>query len=276
MAEEFKVAIIPTLDQLQLSGMGDFDLVEVPWCTDYYPYRRYYSRRARGDNRYIILDNGAALASRSVPEAAIDHTMRYVKADEVVAPDVIKQGAASFSLSMAYLMKFSEAVYRDEKVLFKLLIVPQGRDYKEWTAWYKRTIGVVHAMELQSHVIIGIPKWLTREPMNRVELLAGIDSVATNMDHHLLGGGRFLIREVLEAIKVPFFRGIDTSAPVALALEGIPLETDTELPSQRVFNPVQKLDNVKLAQRNIHVLLKAAQGLKLKEKPDAEAPKSEV
>lgn len=276
MSDEFKVAIIPTLDQMQLSGMGDFDLVEVPWCLDYYPYRQYYNRRTRDDTRYVILDNGAALASRSVPVNAIEQTLRYVKPQEIVAPDILKQGPESFNMSMQFLLQFALTVYKDEPVQYKIMVAPQGKDYKDWTNWYVRTIGMVRSLEVAEHVVIGVPKWLTREPMSRPELLSGIDSVATDIDHHLLGGGRFLIREVLEAVKVPFLRGIDTSAPVGLALEDIALDEETELP-QKTFNPTNKLaDHLILARRNCQELLMAAKGRVRKAKPDAETPPSEV
>ena len=258
-----KVAIIPTLNELQLSTLGDFDLVEIPWCVDYYGYRRYYTRRSRDDKRYVILDNGAGISASPVSEDSIREVSRYIQPAEVVAPDMRGKGAQSFELTAKFLLPIATALLKGADLTYKVMITPQGKDRKEWEVMYIKLIRLIRTLELSEYAVIGVPKWLTwdgDDQFNRVDILSSMGKVATDIPHHLLGGGRFLLQEINAARHVECIRGIDTSAPVALAAQDIPLLEDTELVRSTTFNLRSHLPSVDLARRNIELLMSVARG----------------
>ena len=262
-----KVAIIPTLNELQLSAMGDFDLVEIPWCVDYYGYRRYYTRRSRDDKRYVILDNGAGISASPVSEETITETARYIQPQEIVAPDIRGRGPQSFELTAKFLLPIATALLKGAEITYKIMVTPQGRDRKQWEAMYIKLIRLARVLDLTDLITIGVPKWLTHDSdqFNRVDILNSIPKVATDIPHHLLGGGRFLLQEVNAARRVEYIRGIDTSAPVALAALDIALDEETEI-SATTFNLRSPLPSVDLAKRNIELFIAVAHGEVKKEK----------
>jgi hypothetical protein len=251
-----QVAVIVTADHPELTLEGDIHLVEAPWMDENYTYRRFFTQLAR-EGHYVILDNGAAVVQGQPNVAQLRKVAGYLLPKEIVAPDVMGHPGNTYKSVSAFLTDAAEAHWRNVDPTMRIMMVPQATAPEQWKEYYKRFVHLAETLELTNFVSIGVPKWLTWESQTRPELLASME-VAENIPHHLLGGGRFLIKEVEQASKVPYIRSIDTSVPVGLAIEGVELDSKTEIEQSYVFSPRQALNDVTLARQNIAALKEAA------------------
>lgn len=278
-----QVAITSTFANLGLSSAGDIEYVTLPWFNGHaFNYRRYYTQRARNDKRFTILDNGAWEENRSAPAAQLLEAVRVLDPQEVVAPDILKDGTGTFIQTVEFLL---ENVWmhtaEDLEAPRRVMVVPQGKTLKEWQRRYADTVNMCEALGVTSKITVGVPKWLDwlNEDQTRLEVLDRMQAagdLAIHLPHHLLGGGRRPLREVINARTQEYIRSIDTSVPVALGLAGIDLTEDTVVEMNR-FDPTANLVYVEVAKNNVKKYVEAAHGDKRTQKDSTpkEAPKSE-
>jgi hypothetical protein len=197
-----KVAIICSdiaiLDTLRLSF--HFVLAQHLKPVDAHWYR---DRAARGD--FSIIDNGAA-EGEPVSAKYLLERANMICADEIVLPDVLKDGHATIVAS-------TEEWLLDSIPSRSRMVVPQGDSWGEWE-WCLDSL-----LQRASPATIGVPKWIEGElPGGRLRALKHIRERGLDGRYniHLLGLARPPLREIRE-LNFPFVRSIDTSLPIALA-----------------------------------------------------------
>lgn len=228
-----KTALITPIPDLEHFAFGSVHLVLGQYAYDEEFGARYldfYAERShRGD--YIILDNGADEGGNShLDLEQLLALAAYVNADEVVLPDYQQQGARSVYAVIEALAWLRTA--RGRKCFEaagepRLMIVPQGRSYEEWSSSWRRMRSEVKTFNADRQYTVGLAK-------NHSKFFSLADALkqlrrdrfdAQQIDVHLLGWPKWN-PEVLPLISedFPWVRSIDSAKPLQLAKHGIPLD----------------------------------------------------
>jgi hypothetical protein len=164
----------------------------------------YRDRHRKGD--FIIVDNGAAELGQSIPFETILYRAQLVGADEIVLPDVLDDGEATYQASAAVAWRVPTR---------QRAVVPQGRNWTEWTSCLESLIGL-------GCTTICIAKRYERLPGGRASALAILAqmSLLSGYNVHLLGFDYNPLEEAKRALTFyPEIRGVDSAAPIAYAQE---------------------------------------------------------
>lgn len=172
-------------------------------------YRRFYTDLARRGH-FIMVDNGAAEGD-CPPFKDVANVAWSIGADEVVMPDVLRDGMAT-----AALWGNEDWRYVPPK---KRCVVPQGDSVEEWC----EMVDVLTKKDLV-FATIGIPKSLERFPGGRAKALEHIRKRNLHEYHHIhmFGVYRNPQEEIMAArMALPGdVRGIDSGCAVAFAQQG--------------------------------------------------------
>lgn len=164
-----------------------------------------------------MVDNGMAELGVAMPMEQILAAADMVKAHEIILPDVWMHGAAT-AQAVAKALKYLDEQGRTGD--YKLQVVCQGRSPRDWWATY------LWLSSLTQVQVLGIPKNtddLFHNQGGRTRLTNVIEKMGLLSDkheYHLLGVWTD-IRELFKQGFHEWIRGVDTSLPVHLGLEGI-------------------------------------------------------
>lgn len=193
-------------------------------------YLQAHNRMSIAGNK-IILDNGAYELGRSVPFEELWElaTSLTYPAQELVAPDVLKDGMQTLNLARTTL----EFVLKQPitALPFKsLMFVPQGRDTAEWEACFFSLMRLfAEQTSLPFTLTIGIPKHAASFSYGRSQLLRIAIRFRRVAKHpyalHLLGigEGRAELRALATAYR-KHVRTIDSARPAVYAHHNIRIE----------------------------------------------------
>lgn len=210
-----KIALITPIDLLDLATLSDYHLV-LPHLMEDERYRRFYTDAVG----YKILDNGAA-EGVDVDQHQLHDLGHQLRADELVVPDALEDGNRTIELAQGF-----ERFARPEQ--FRYVGVAQGRSVAE----------VVKCINYFSHCewirVLALPRSLNK--IHKTQRFTLIEPVMKEYgDHfdavHCLGASSW-IREVVAIDSTHVVRGMDTSLPVVLGLEGLSVRDDTYRPRQ--------------------------------------------
>lgn len=202
--------------------------------------------RTRIDN-FIILDNGVAEGHEFGAKHL--HTLAGEAAvNEIVIPDTM--GDANDTLAKAqYFARYAQPEYQ-------YMFVLQGRDVQEVMFClnnldngamfsYVTTIGIPrHFHDIDKNFRVHLAEHLIREAFN------------DKFEIHFLGASSWMREVVLLAEAVQYienFRGIDTSMPIYMGLEGLHIGEDTYI--SRPDNFFDRTDDNEAVQGNIDTYL---------------------
>lgn len=213
-----KVAVITPTEHIQAIvhfGLGYNFILGQKLIQDITHYEQIKDLKRRGS--FLIVDNGAAEPEEErEPFDLIAQIAMGLMADEIILPDKLRDAKWTIKHSL------SEEVL-DIVPYNKRMVVPQGKDWDEWTMCMHRLVaGAIP-------VTIGVAKWLEELPGGRPVALARIKQFGYHRRYniHLLGIHSKPFAEVRYAIAVlPTIRGIDTGAPVAYAANGHKINDD--------------------------------------------------
>jgi len=133
-----KVAFITGINYLNYSLKGDILFVLAQLVQENETYREFYRRDSiinnniYNNNIYIIIDNGASELGKSLDIDKLIESAKYIKADEIICPDVMFNSDDTVRLTQNFL----DSLSRDELRSFKFMAVPQGNTKDEWTKCY--------------------------------------------------------------------------------------------------------------------------------------------
>lgn len=168
------------------------------------PYYVGAYRRAASRGDYIILDNGAA-ENQMAPDKKIIEAARILRAQEIVAPDVIKDSTATVARTTAFCSKFAE-----DLIGLKVMAVAQGNKLAGF-----RTC-VDNLARISRVKVIGIPRHVMEtldSKAARIDLANWIrEAYPLRFDIHLLGTNPKWLHEVKAAATyAPHIRSVDSA-----------------------------------------------------------------
>lgn len=183
-------------------------------------YKGFYQKRSR-EGDYIILDNGAAEGVEFGPKHL--HTIaEFLGANEIVVPDVLGDTEETLARALAF--------SRYARPEFRYMAVIQGQSVDEAL----KCLNAFTSMPTLAYVTtIGIPRILSTTVHKNFRLTLAEFITEQHLDaaleYHALGASAF-IREVILLSEYEVIRGIDTSMPIYMGLEGLDIRTDAYIP----------------------------------------------
>jgi len=213
---------IPISALTELSALTDYDFVIGPVYRRFKEYADFYKKQ-NALGRYVILDNGAFEGELLEDEDLLDIAQELQPA-EVVAPDVLYDRKATLDRVKGFLGKFK---LLEGAADIKIQVCPCGQTTEEYVQSYANLVEVADVvgltyltfLEPQSPVM-GLSHFgAESKRLSVLHTLVGRGLIDSNIPHHLLGLAN------LDALKhyagmYPWIRSIDTSFPIAAAMEG--------------------------------------------------------
>lgn len=202
------------------------------WLVKYPAYLDWYrTAHVRGD--FIMVDNGAAEPEEErVSWTDVLMAANTINADEIVLPDVLRDGTATLKQTM---LVAHQIPYKNR------CIIPQGRIWSEWLDCFQK----LHHELNGRYATIGIAKHLERLEGGRVEALRMLpDHVKLHYNIHLFGFYQAPHDEIKACRQTGLsIRGVDSGAPIAYAQnarwigEGVHYSLDEYMkPDERFVN----------------------------------------
>lgn len=251
-----QVGLIPPKGFEHFALQSTFQLALPQLVDDFFP--TYRQSRNQGD--YIVLDNGAA-EGELVDNETLLRLAGILDADEIVAPDVMRDAAGTVAETGRFLMWYKQAIETGRYSARKVMAVVQGTHLEE----FKKC---AHAYAMNEIVTtIGIPRLMLG--INSLGLPARIEfanwlqyEFGNRFEIHLLGANPKWVREVSAAADdAPHVRSIDTSLPFTYALASMTLQ-EARLPLMRVTDYFSrdwsKSANAGLVEKNIDTYMRWA------------------
>ena len=234
-----KVAIIPPLGGVSLAE-GDYHLI-LPQYIDSYK-RSHYKLFYQETEGYKILDNGAAEGKLASNERLMEVACE-IAADDIVVPDILGDAGASFRLAMDF------APIAKDYDWFNYIGVVQGRDRAE-------IVQSIHLlMDVEYIKILAVPRHLCQKVHKyiRYDIVEALYEEIKDRFYsiHFLGSSAWA-KEPVVLSDLPMARGIDTSFPVYMGMEGLKLGVDAWTPRPRkYFKEALTPEGERLARENI-------------------------
>lgn len=204
-----KLAEIVPKETLEATRGNAYHMCLAPLVLKDPVYAAFY-RRMSDEGKFVLLDNGAAEGDVITLDELIE-AAEIVDAAEIVLPDTLAEGQASFDKSISAYYNLREYKAKSGR---RLMCVPQGRTPEEWFNFAKQFLNHVEIDD------IGVPKHLptTFGASNaRFEIVSMLDKEIRrrnryNTKIHLLGCNEVpkFLGELLETSI--FVRGCDTVA----------------------------------------------------------------
>lgn len=169
-----------------------------------------YRETAKKSSGYKILDNSLIELGGSASLEKVLKAAELIDADEIILPDVFRNGPATLTLAKNYLEE-----YEKELSEYKVMAVTQGRTIEEWETSY-RSLESFPGVD-----VLGIPKVLEvdmKEYEGRPGLVNKYMGDCTK-EIHLLGLW-YNIRELKEYKRPNSIRSVDTSLMNLLSIKG--------------------------------------------------------
>lgn len=214
--------ISPTAFLSQFASRGDIHLVLAHLVLQDPAYRDFYRR----ESKYKILDNGAFELRRSLTPGELLEAASMVKADEIVAPDVIGAKEAT----MHVVESFTYAI-KSKNLPYKIMAVPQGEDAFEWIECFVRfckdkwvdVVGIGYKSCLPLKTLTSCLNRLGVESDTRLIVVQAASQTSARKTIHLLGGGS-CANEIIYQSNFSTVRSMDTSLPYVYGKEKILLD----------------------------------------------------
>jgi hypothetical protein len=192
------------------------------------PYAKVYQKTWR--DGYVILDNGVA-EGQVVPTSTLMNDAYFVKADEVVIPDVLRNDVET----KAAVEKFFAEVSPLEGS-FSYMGVVQGMNLQEFKdmAFFYETLPSVQTLGLPRHMLETLGS-----PSARIDFATWVFDLFKNRYRiHMLGTCPSWPKETKYIAKyAPSVRSIDSSLPYNYTYYGLELAKVKDLPTLKVKRP---------------------------------------
>lgn len=211
---------IPVLQQIK---DADYHMILAPMLRDQ-AYQMFYLQTSG----FKILDNGAAEGNILTARKLID-LADAVNPDEVIAPDAMHDAKTSIDWLVAFIRRIRES---EEVKSWRVMAVLQATNWTE----FNNILETALTFNVGS---VALPKLLVKH-MGPATRLAAAEIVREKSDVpiHCLGCSTHL-HEVKELANQGIVRGIDSSAPAVLGLQGQPIKNaryDWELSHSAIPN----------------------------------------
>lgn len=199
-----KIAVIPPISLLPWSLSSTYQLM-LPQLLYSGVYKTFFQYLCNDASQYVILDNGAAEGYHCTDKELVSLALEY-RPDEIVIPDVIGDGPATFTR----VQQFLKSTNNWKTVGVRKGVVAAGKDKHEA---FSTVLALLHKFD--EHIdVIYIPRSLVRpdDKDARIRLATMIRHV-TEKEIHFLGASPYWIKEMQQVASLGIVRGMDTSAP---------------------------------------------------------------
>lgn len=244
-----KVAHIVPTAVLGYTRYNDYHLV-LPHLMEDPEYAKFYKEEATG---HKILDNGIAEAV-DVDDAQLLRVAHYIQADEVVAPDVM----GDCDRTIAAVNKFRPLARANRD--WDYIGVIQGKSYAEIVrclAFYQTQQDWIRVIALPRILANTVHKDIRSNFALAFEQEIQRDFKAI----HCLGASA-KVDEVKTLAETGLIRGIDTSMPAVMGLEGRLIDKDPYVPrGEGFFEAKPKSKQYMAIEHNISVYTEWARGV---------------
>lgn len=219
-------------------------------------YQDFYLSKSKEDD-WVILDNGAAeevtFGARHLLTIA-----DMIQADEVVVPDTLFEAEDTIGQALAF-GRQAIPEYDSTGKSVRYMAVLQGRS---WTEFTKCLRAYAEMAPLSYITTIGVPRLMSMvcediTARARLLQLALDEGYHSKLEFHCLGSTRDL-QEVIELSHWPNARGIDTSVPISMALQGLMIDESDYVPRMEGFFEESKIPDEELMHYNIQTYLRWA------------------
>lgn len=206
------VALIPPLSLLETQEQlkqTKYYLVLPQLLNQHKRYRNYFLDR---NDKYLILDNGAAEAYAGTNDDDLLKLAMYIGASEVAAPDILFDGDTTRERCLAFLRTHLCEKYIESGGVVGY--VAQGSSVPDALDHFCRLWEVPLARD--NIRTIFLPRLLVskNDLSGRINLADFIHRVEPDLDIHFFGASRYWASEIRKIRDlVPFVRSIDTSLP---------------------------------------------------------------
>lgn len=215
-------------------------------------YQDFYLARSK-ESDYVILDNGAAEDVTFGPKHLLT-LADLVEADEIVVPDTLFDAEETIAKAMAFSRYAIPELEQSGKPV-KYMGVLQGTNLQEVM---KCLVAFTEMPALSYITTIGIPRLLVRNEETdkyiRVSIAEYVESQNLHLSYefHALGSTPYL-QEVKMLSMYKSIRGIDTSVPVSMGLNGLDIRETTARRHENYFDLSR--GNIQMTERNIETYL---------------------
>lgn len=232
-----KIAFISSIHYPEFTEYGDISFCLSQFVLDNKEYAKYY----RDTNKYTIIDNMCAEIGESIDVDKVLQAARVVRANEVWISDKLYDKRKTLVL----MNKFLRALKPYDN--FKLVGIPQGRNFKQWLECYKIML------EDERINIIGLSKYSCPEAFEGhagTKIIGKARPVAVKWlgenkllkkPIHLCGADNFIIEEIKALRKYRIVRSIDSNICFKLGILGIKIEDCEVEPEERLDHNIKNL-----------------------------------
>ena len=238
---------IPTVNLKDFKDELDIGFVIAPQALKDKEYLVFYKDLAK--KKYTILDNGAFELGRSIsPKEIIDLALE-LGAKEIVVPDV--QGNPKETIKVATeFFKYLECTNLTNKFIYQM--VPQGETAEE-VIYCMQSLSGFNWQILGVVARFGEEKDMEKNEQTRISILTRLGREMYPKQIHLLGlvdASKLSIYTELDIFKQ--IRSLDTSYPIAKALEQKTLSKSVSKPKARItYKEVMGQKQIEKAKSNI-------------------------
>jgi hypothetical protein len=252
-----QIALIPPLSWLTYVSLTRYQLM-LPFLLKDNNYMQVYGDLCRDSKQYVILDNGAAEKQFTDPSELLT-TIAQMRPSEVVAPDVLSEGAETVMTTTAFMkmLKDSSSFGR-----VNVAVVAQGKNRDQALNTVQQLLEEfnddIHAIHIPRLLVdtMSVNGFIAR-----IKLAQDIRQI-TDKEIHFLGASPYWVLETKEAAQLGFVRGIDTSMPFNYAYHSKYIDGPEEIgrPADYFYAPSSYFDTLCLS-GNVHTMHRWANGL---------------
>lgn len=217
-----KVFLTPPMNYLSLTERGDGLYVIGQFYKKNEEYRNYI-RKAKKENRFIILDNGVGEEGEILSNKELFDITLEIEPNEVIPLDVLYNDIETIANMNEFVGWLKEARKKEKLLNTTLLAVPQGKTFSEWLYCYKlmcknRYVSCI-GMSKKAIPYIMKEEDIMKARLSLVKKLITTGILSKTKDHHFLGQGNPL--EFTHYSNIPNFRSTDSCYPILAGMNDI-------------------------------------------------------
>jgi len=251
-----KVSFIAGINYPEFSEQGDISFTLCDFIQKENGYTEFYKK----STKYKITDNMAAENGVSSPIQEVLKAARDVGSNEVWASDKLYDKDATIELTTNFLKALTE----EDKVRFKIVGLPQGKNLDEWLKCYNWMLAndKIDVIGLSKYSIecfseLSGTKDFAICRMKCIEYLYEKGLVSKPL--HCAGANHLIIHEIQTYKKYPNVRSIDSNIAFKLGVNRIKIDECTEEPKARLNHHIRNLDKeqIEIINHNIQTIKRA-------------------
>lgn len=228
-------------------------------------YMDFYRKKSREDGCIVVLDNGAFELGESLSTEELFQIWKDMGANEVAMADVIMNQKETEQATIDCFDYFLSKMTMPQIKNTRLMIIPQGQNYREWDKCFKNTFNHLEKWIDPSIITVGVAKNFAKASMGTGRASYIQRSVARlrakhGFDVHLLGMTEDLTEVTQCFNQHPWIRSCDSAKPATYGYAKLEMTIYYERQDPNPGRPDDFFDlefdryQMYLAQENVQVM----------------------